>query len=134
MNAIDNARRDGERGEGALFDVASCAEVEEPVGTLEVSCWSKAYSEFCALLPPVSWEGFFVCLGVCAEFYLQCLLKLMVFPFMSVHGEIVEYMPQFIGSSLSQKTVFSAMRAFILFGGGFRVKSSMYCGLVLLPI
>ena len=35
MNAINNVRRDGERVEGTSFDAASCAEVEEPVGTLE---------------------------------------------------------------------------------------------------
>ena len=39
LYAVDNARRDGERGEGTSFDAASCTEVEEPVGTLEVSCW-----------------------------------------------------------------------------------------------
>ena len=48
VNAINNARRDGERGEGMSFDVASYVEVDEPVGTLEVSCWSKAYRGFCA--------------------------------------------------------------------------------------
>ena len=48
VNAINNARRYGERGEGTSFDAASCAEVEEPVGTLEFSCWSETYSEFCA--------------------------------------------------------------------------------------
>ena len=32
-------RRDGERGKVTLFDAASCTEVEEPIGTLEVSCW-----------------------------------------------------------------------------------------------
>ena len=41
VNAINNTFRDGERGEGMFFDAASCAEFEEPVGTLEVSCWSK---------------------------------------------------------------------------------------------
>ena len=38
VNAINNARQDGERDEGTSFDVASCAEVEKPVETLEVSC------------------------------------------------------------------------------------------------
>ena len=34
VNAINNARRDGERGEGTSFDTAFCAEVEETVVTL----------------------------------------------------------------------------------------------------
>ena len=45
--AVDNARQDGDRGEGTLFDEASCTEVEETVGTLKVSCWSEVYSWFC---------------------------------------------------------------------------------------
>ena len=48
VNVIDKARWDRERGEDMFLDEASCAEVEEPVGTLEVSCWSEAYSGFCA--------------------------------------------------------------------------------------
>ena len=48
VNAIDNARRYGKRGEDTLFDAASCAEVEEPVGNVEVSCRSKAYRILCA--------------------------------------------------------------------------------------
>ena len=48
--AVDNMRWDGKRGEDTLFDAASCKEVEEPVGTLEVSCWSEAYSGLCAEL------------------------------------------------------------------------------------
>ena len=48
VNTINNACRDRERGDGTSFDVASCAEVEGPVGTLEVSCWSETYSRFCA--------------------------------------------------------------------------------------
>ena len=55
---VNNARQDRERGEGTLFDAAFCKEVEEPIGTLEVSCWSEAYSEFCAGLRGVLWEGF----------------------------------------------------------------------------
>ena len=51
-----------------LFDAESCTEVEEPVGTLEVSCWSEAYSGFCVGLSGFSWKGFLVCLVVCAEF------------------------------------------------------------------
>ena len=43
VHAVDNACRDWERGEGTSFDVASCTEVEEPIVTLEISCWSKAY-------------------------------------------------------------------------------------------
>ena len=68
MYAVGNACRDGERVEGEFFYAASCVEVEEPVGTLEVYCWSEAYIGFCAGFRGVSWEGFFVCLGVCAEF------------------------------------------------------------------
>ena len=48
VNTINKARRDGERGEGTLFDEASYAEVEEPVVILKVSCWSETYSGFCA--------------------------------------------------------------------------------------
>ena len=48
--AVDNMRWDGTRGEGTLFDAASCKEAEEPEITLEVSCWSEAYSGFCAEL------------------------------------------------------------------------------------
>ena len=35
VNVINNACRYGKRGEGTPFDAASCAEVEELVGTLE---------------------------------------------------------------------------------------------------
>ena len=63
-------------GEVIMFDVASCTEVEEPVGTLEVSCWSEAYSGFCVGLRGFSWEGFFVCLGVCAEFDFLVFVKI----------------------------------------------------------
>ena len=66
--AVGNARWDGERNEGTSFDAASCTEVEEPVGTLDVSCWSEAYNGLCAGLRGVSSEVFSVCLGVCAEF------------------------------------------------------------------
>ena len=38
VNANNNARQDKEKGEGMSFDTASCAEVKESVGTLEVSC------------------------------------------------------------------------------------------------
>ena len=48
VNAINNARQEGERGEGTPFDATSCAEVEEPVGTLDFSCWYETYSGFCA--------------------------------------------------------------------------------------
>ena len=48
VNAINNARRYRERGEGTSFDAASYVEVEQPVGALEVSYWSKTYSRFCA--------------------------------------------------------------------------------------
>ena len=54
MYAVDNANRDRERGEGTLFDAASCTEVEEPVGTLEVSYWSEAYSGIFSVLCGVS--------------------------------------------------------------------------------
>ena len=58
VHAVDNARWDRERGEGKSFDVASCTEVEEPIGTLKVSCCSEAYSGFCSGLHGVSCEGF----------------------------------------------------------------------------
>ena len=48
VDAIDNAHWYGNRDEGTLFDAVSCAEVKEPVGKLEFSCWSKAYSRLCA--------------------------------------------------------------------------------------
>ena len=54
VKKINNARRDEERGEGTWFDAASRAEVEEPVGTLEVSCCSKEYNGFYTLLLQVS--------------------------------------------------------------------------------
>ena len=114
-------------------DSASYTEVEEPVETLEVSCWSEAYSRLCAGLRGVLWEGFFVCLGVCSEFYFQCLLKSMMVPVMSVRREIVQDVPLFTGSALSPKTAFSTMQEIILFGNFCRVMSSMYCGLVTLP-
>ena len=47
VHAVDNARWDRERGEGKLFDVASCTEVEELLETMDVSCWSETYSGFC---------------------------------------------------------------------------------------
>ena len=37
--AVDDVRRDRERGEGTSFDAASCTEVEEPTGTFGISCW-----------------------------------------------------------------------------------------------
>ena len=47
----------------------------------------------------------------CASVYapnsiMQCLLKLMVVPVMSVHGDILENMPLFIGSALIKNCVF----------------------------
>ena len=48
VNAINNARQDVERVEGMSFDAESCAEVEESVGTLEVSCFYESYSGFFA--------------------------------------------------------------------------------------
>ena len=76
LKAINNACRDGERGKGTSFDEASCVEVEEPVGTLEVYCWSEAYSGFCVWLRWVSWEDCFVCLGVYAEFYFAVFAEI----------------------------------------------------------
>ena len=76
MYAVNNACQDGERGEGKLFYVESCTEVEEPVGTLEVSCWSNAYSGFCAGLRGVSWECFFVFLGLYAKFDFAVFIKI----------------------------------------------------------
>ena len=48
VHAVHNAFRDGERGKCTTFDVPSGTEVEEPIGTLEVPCWSEADSGFCA--------------------------------------------------------------------------------------
>ena len=48
MNTINNTRWYGEIGECTSFDVTSSAVVEKEVGTMEVSCWSEAYSRFCA--------------------------------------------------------------------------------------
>ena len=48
VHAVDNAHWDGERDKDTLFDADSCTEVEEPIGTLEVYCWSEADSGFCA--------------------------------------------------------------------------------------
>ena len=67
MHTVNNARRDGDMGKGVLFIPASCKEVEEPMGTLEVSCWSEADSRFCAVFCGVAWKYFFVSLGVCAK-------------------------------------------------------------------
>ena len=72
---VDKMCQDGERGGCTSFDVAYCTEVEKPVGTLEVSCWYKAYSGFCAGLRGVLWEGFLVCAGVCAKFYFVVFIK-----------------------------------------------------------
>ena len=116
MYAVNNMRPGGERVEGTLFDEESCTDVEGPVGTVEVSCWCKAYIRFCAGLHGVSWDGFFVCLGVCAISILQCLLKSMVVPVMSVCGKIVQYMLLFTGSALSPKKAFPTMQEIILFG------------------
>ena len=55
MRAVDNACRDGERDEVTLFDVASCKEVQEPIGTSEVTYPNESYSGFCTGL-----RGFFV--------------------------------------------------------------------------
>ena len=76
VHAVDNARQDGEKGEGTSFDAASCTEVDEPIGTLEVSCWSKAYSGLSTGLCGVSWEGFLVCLGVCDKFDFSVSLEI----------------------------------------------------------
>ena len=57
----------------------------------------------------------------------------MVVPFMSVRREIVQDMPLFAGSAVSQKTAFYTMREIILFGNFCRVMSSMYFGPVPLP-
>ena len=76
MHAVDNARQEGGRGEGTPFDASSCTEIEEPVGTLESFCWSKAYSGFYAGLREVLWEIFFVCLIVCAEFDFAVFIEI----------------------------------------------------------
>ena len=67
------------------------------------------------------------CVKFCGKFFscasayapnsiFQCFLKSMVVPVMNVRGEIVEDMPLFIESVLSQKTVFPTMREIIMFG------------------
>ena len=99
-----------------LFDAASYTEVEEPMGTLEVSCWYEAYSGFCAGLRGVLWDFFSCALAYAPNSVLQCLLKSMVVPVMSIRGDIVQDMPLFNGSVLSKKTVFFTMREIILFG------------------
>ena len=73
IHAVDNVCWDGERG-------ASGTEVEEPIGTLEVSCWSEADSGFCAGLHGVACKGFLVCRGVCAEFNFAVFLEFNVGP------------------------------------------------------
>ena len=59
----------------------------------------------------------FSCASVNAPYYiLQCVLKSMVVPVMSIRREIVENMPLFLGIAFSQKTLFSTMWEIILFG------------------
>ena len=68
VHAVDNACRDRERVKGTSFDVDSGTDIEQPIGTLEVSCLSEADSGFCVGLRGVVCKGFLVCLGVCAKF------------------------------------------------------------------
>ena len=75
MHAVDNTCWDGERGKSTLFDAASSTDFEEPMVTLEVSCWSEADSWFCTGLRGVAWKGFFLCLNVCVEFNLAVFLE-----------------------------------------------------------
>ena len=103
----------------------ACTEVEEPIVTLKVSCWSKADSGFCAGLRGVLWKGFLSALAYAPNSIFQCLLKSMVVPIMSVQGEIVQDIPLFAGSALSHKTVFSTMQDIILFGN-FRYGSEFH--------
>ena len=133
VHAVDSARWDGERGEGTLFDAAFCKEVEEPVGTLEVSCWYKAYSGFCAGLRGVLWEVFLFCAGVCAEFNFVVFIK--------VNGGPCHERPQrdcaghaaIYWERVEPKNALSTMRKIILLFIYLRVTSFMYCGLVPLP-
>ena len=81
----------------------------------------------------VSWEGFFVCLGVCAKFDFSVFLE--------INGGSRHERPQrnrsghtaIYGERVDPKTAFSTMPEIILFGFLCRVTSSMYCGTVPLP-
>ena len=75
IHAVDNVCRDGERVKGTPFDTVSGKEVEEPIGTLEVSCWSEADIGFCAGLHGVACKVFLVCRGICAEFNFAVFLE-----------------------------------------------------------
>ena len=77
---------------------------------------------------------FFSCAAAYApNSILQCFLKSMVVPVMSVHGEIVQEMLLFTGSALIQKMAFSTMQEIIMFGNFGSRASSMYCGSVPSP-
>ena len=55
-------------------------------------------------------KGFLCALTYAPNSIFQCFLKSMVVPVMSVRVEIMQDMPLFTGSVLSQEKVFSAMR------------------------
>ena len=77
-------------------------------------------------------EMFFSCaLAHAPNSILQCFLKSMMVPVMSVHREIVQNMPTFTGITLIQKWAFSTMRDIIMFeiflqGSEFHVLRTCY--------
>ena len=115
VHTVDNACRDGERCKGTSFETASGMEVEEPYEPWRLSVGMRQIS--CSLRDFVELRGkIFSCASAYApNSFLQCFLNSTVVPVMIVHGEIVQDMPLFTGSVLSQKTAFSTMRDIILF-------------------
>ena len=126
VHAVNNACRDRNRGKGKPFDTASGTEAEEPIVTLEVSCWYEADSGFYTVLRKIAWKGFLCASAYAPNSILQCFLKSMVVPGMSVRGNNLQDMPLFTVSALSQETEFSIMREIILFGYFCRGASSIY--------
>ena len=79
-------------------------------------------------------EGFFVCLGVCAELYFAVFAKIDGGPCHErPRGDLGEHAPIYC-ERVDKKTAFSTMQEIILFGNFFRVTISMYCGLVILRL
>ena len=69
--------------------MASRAEVQETVGTLEVSGRSESYCGFGTGLRGVTREFILVCFGIGDNSMQNCFAKLTLKPFMSVCGGIV---------------------------------------------
>ena len=61
MHAVNNACRDVESSKGKPFDTASGTEDEEPIGILEISCWSNAARGF---LGGTAWSCV-ICISIC---------------------------------------------------------------------